>query len=239
MAAGEDTMQEQTGPQCRCVNAACGRALARPVRFCPYCGVRQTVETADEPASAQADKPSVAAKIEERPVAAENIASATHADSGPQPNAVGERTAPANVEAPPARPFGVHAAPPKRKTGKFVWLALAAAAVLVWYLIPADPDKPVNVTASPDAWTAVDIGNFREGSTIVISGDGPFRLRSLETDPILVRARNGVIKLAQMHRKGLEVKSAYDQPVHVRFSLAAGSPKDESAPNGNEGNQTP
>ena len=112
----------------RCINAACGRAFARQVNFCPWCGAAQ------QPAAAAVAPPAPPASAPSRPqVEVRPAPPAMPAPPPPAPPSSPPRPTPPPPPVRPAPPS--HTAPPVRKPVRLRWWLLALGALwLAWML---------------------------------------------------------------------------------------------------------
>jgi hypothetical protein len=186
----------------RCI--LCGRQFGRPVNFCPYCTEPQNpiaeplVRNDDEPADVEAPR------IEDKPPPS--------ASPLPEPPRASAARKSFNKDVQPRRP--------RSKLWILVipFLLLAAGATVLWNSGTPAPGS-VEVTATAGEWKPVDVKAFPIGSTLVVSGDGPFRIRSQRTPPILVDS-GGSTDLSSLDR-GIEVEAANGTEVRVTFEAAS------------------
>lgn len=115
-------MQEQAAITYQCINPACGHALPRLVKYCPYCGTPQqagAVRPMPPPVSVTAV-----------PVAPASVPEAAAPTARPAP-IVPPPSAPAPAPPPPqARPVPVAAPPPQRQPMHWIWWVVGVG--LLW-----------------------------------------------------------------------------------------------------------
>lgn len=195
----------------RCIS--CRRAFPRPVNFCPYCAARQPCAAAPE-AFVEEIPDKTGAPLSEALVAGEQ---------GPSP-AVSVPVKDPPPQAASAQPLATATSPTGARPKSRAWLLalplvlIAAGALYVWHSATQTP-PPIRVTAVAGRWTPVDVNAVAAGSTLAVSGDGPFRIRSQSTAPILVDSAG--TDLSSLDR-GVEVEAANGGEVHVTLQPASG-----------------
>jgi hypothetical protein len=192
----------ETTEKLQCIS--CGRVLARAVSFCPYCAKPQNPVV--EPLPLDGDE---SADFEAPPIEDKLPPPAPSPLPGPaQGGGTGKSP---NTEVQPPRP--------RSKLWILVipFLLLAAGAALLLRSGPPAPGS-IEVRAVASEWKPVDVNALPAGSTLVVSGDGPFRIRSQSTPPILVDG-GGSTDLSSLDR-GIEVEAASGGEVRVTFEAA-------------------
>jgi hypothetical protein len=196
----------------RCRDVRCASSFPRATAYCPYCGVSQSdasptrVEPATQPPVPAATPAPVSLEVAGGPI------------KSPAPT----------VTAVP-NPAAVAVAAPARATPRLPWGRVAAgiAIGMVLLLVASgywrSKPSPQQLVLAPGAWTAVDMGEFRAGERLVISGDAPFRLRTADDPPVLVDASRASVDIGRFTRRGLELKAAGEAEVHVTVAQE-GSP---------------
>lgn len=200
---------KQPSEPTECQNAQCDRALARPVEYCPYCGTStaeadERIPPRNEITEPKDVKPSAdAAEVQQSK--SEHVSEASVANPVHAPEPVQRNQDPVPKPIPVSRVL-------------LSALALIAAAT-IYYLTTSTPSaRTVEIDASPTSWLALDLSGFTDGDRILIRADGPFRLRSSTTSPILVGGVNAV-DIGSLGHSGVEVKSATERAVHIEVVL--------------------
>ena len=206
---------------CAASCAACGGALALPVRFCPFCGTAQEAaqHTAEIPVEAPAlPEPATAPLVfhlEPGPAAAPPPRRAPDPDPPPAPSPL------PRVATPPA-------APKRRRIGRnraaLVLVALAAlgAGVLAERAAqgPAQrpPAPPRASVEAGSAWAPVPLDRFRSSAAVTLSAEAPFALR-LDGERVQRVQRSLRLPLRGLRR--LEVRAARGS---VRIAISGEAP---------------
>jgi hypothetical protein len=200
---------------------SCRRAFARKVEFCPFCRKSQSpvlakpaVHARDRDHGVANDAPPSGAPAP--PAAASSAAS--HAR--PEDTRAADQPSIAEVSTAPA--------PTESKTW-WLWISVLAAVVILIACVVAGvftsgmPRDHMAITATAGSWTKVDWSDFTPDGEIVVSADGPFRVRSSNGAPILVNGGDGV-DLSSLKREGLEIKSAAGHDVQVTLEAMKPAP---------------
>lgn len=201
--------------------AACGAALALPVRFCPFCGTAQAVAHAadaplEPPAAPDISEPAapLVFHLDPGPAAAPPPRPAPDPDPPPAPSPL------PRVATPPA-------APKRKRIGRnraaLVLVALAAlgAGVLAERAAQAPAQRPpaprASVEAGP-AWAPVPLDRFRSREAVTLSAEAPFVLR-LDGERVQRVQRSLRLPLRGLRR--LEVRAARGS---VRVAISGEAP---------------
>jgi len=212
----------------------CNHALARTAKYCPYCGTDQAVEvTRDGRDSRSADipKPNQGSAEVIQPLDTPTAPFGSAAGKGSTHELQTSRGThfelaliKGKLPAAEVADSKFQARPGRSRLPLLVVVALAAIS-LFWVLFrfTPQPSPVVRVDAKVGVWTGVSINDLAPGAQIVMSGDGPFRVRTGSSAPILVDGRGGSTNLGAVDRAEFEVKSANERIVHVTIEDAGTS----------------
>ena len=208
----------------------CSKPFARKVDFCPFCGGRQQKirSLADE------NKNEITSQPEQQKKPAFISAPILTSASPPAPavaNASGQTFSPADL--PTTRPpapaslqkttsgIGQDSPPTSKPNRNALYFKIGVAVIILGAAIShffGGTPPPIALVVQPGQWKAIDLGNIPPDSAVAISADGPFRVRSNRSPPLLVDGGQPV-DLGKIARQNFEIKTATDQQVHIEIQV--------------------